>query len=73
VYAPVKLVASRLTRKLPPRPVRSTREMAECARCGGPLRGGRCGPCAPPSRSVEDRLRAEVARAGRARVRAALA
>lgn len=74
VYAPVKLVASRLTRKLPPWPVaaRAATVVAECPECGRPLRGGRCGPCTGPAPVVDDRRR-EVARAGRARVRAALA
>lgn len=80
VYVPVKLLASRLTRKLPPRPVavQATSAREECPKCARPLRGGRCGPCTSPAAASDDRrraevARAEVARAGRARVRAALA
>lgn len=75
VFAPVGLLRSRLTRKLPPEPPAGPRaEVHECRDCGRPLAAGRdeCGTCAHRSHPPAGPGPA-VAREGRARVRAALA
>ncbi|HEY5833989.1 helix-turn-helix domain-containing protein [Streptomyces sp.] len=80
VFVPVKFVASRLVRKLPPQAVREAagppvRRRPECPDCARPLpegAAGRCRACERPTADGEPPW-ASIARNGRARVRAALA
>jgi hypothetical protein len=76
VFAPARFVAARLERKLPPQSVRDAPQRAECPGCARPLpvrARGQCRSCRAAEPTGDVSPWAEVARDGRARVRAALA